>query len=58
MKNRHQILSVFYFLMNFKIANFGLNASQILLACFVTMSGQKNKIVLTYIIPKGTYVQE
>jgi len=44
--------------MIFKIAGFGLKALEILLACFVTMSGQKNKIVLTYIIPKGTYVQE
>jgi hypothetical protein len=44
--------------MNLKIANYRGKAPKILLACFVTMSGQKNKIVLTYIIPKGTYVQE
>jgi len=58
MGNGPKILSVFYFLVNFKIVDYRRKMLQILLACFVTMSGQKNKIVLTYIIPKGTYVQE
>jgi len=34
MGNGLKKLSVFYFLMNFKIADFGLKAPKILLACF------------------------
>lgn len=58
MRNWTKKLSVFKFLMNLKITDYRRKSRQILLACFVTMSGQKNKIVLTYIIPKRTYVQE